>query len=409
MAAGDATISTLSNILKTKYDQKKFNQFAYQKKPLVGMMRKDEKFGGNNARITIRYGVPQGGSADFATAQTNKSTSNDAAFLITRKKDYHVAGISGEAIAAGEGNENTIYDALKGEMEGSLLNITRSISICSYRNGGGARGKGDGVYSVAGTLVQLATPSDATNFEVGMFVQFASTDGTSGSVRTGSLKVTGINRLLGTLTLASAVNTIAGVVNTDYIFRAGDFLSVTSLATGLQGWLPATAPTGGDNWYGQDRSADTMRLAGILYNGNGGNKEETLVDAMAYGAREGASFDVVFTNPLDRADLVKSLGTKASFVLTKATDGIVGYKALVVEGEEGEVKVVSDVSCPKGTFWPVQMDTWVMKSAKAAPRYLDEDGPKFLRETNADGYEWRLGAYYNIGCEAPGYNVSGTW
>lgn len=409
MATGDATITTLANILKTKYDQKKFYQFAYTKAPFVGMVRKDEKFGGNNARITIRYAVPQGGSATFATAQTNKSTSNDAAFLLTRKKDYQVSGISGEAIAAGEGNENTIYDALKGEMEGSLRNISRSIQIGAYRNGGGARGRGDSAYSVAGAVITLATPADATNFEVGMFIQLGSTDGTSGAVRAGSIRITGVNRLTGTITLVANVNTIGGAVNSDYIFRDGDFAATTNMATGLLGWLPTTAPSGGDNWYGQDRSADTMRLAGIIYTGNGGNKEETLVDALAYGSREGASFDAVFVNPLDRADIVKSLGTKASYELTKSTDGTIGYKALIVEGEDGPVKVMSDVSCPRGSFFPLQMDTWVLKSAKAAPRYLKEDGPEFLRESSADGYEWRMGAYYNWGCEAPGFNVTGTW
>lgn len=409
MAVGDATVSTLQNILKTKYDQKKFYQFAYTKKPLMGRMRKDVKFGGNNARISIRYAVPQGGSATFATAQTNKSTSSDVGFLLTRSKDYQVAGISGEGLAAGEGDENTIYNTLKGEMDGSLLNITRSMAITMYRNGGGQRGKGDGVYSVAGATAQLATPADITNFEVGMFVQLASTDGTSGSVRSGNLRITGVNRIAGTITFSANVNTIAGAVNSDWLFRDGDFAAVSNMARGLQGWLPSTAPVGGDNWFGVDRSADTVRLAGITYAGNGGNKEETLVDAAAYAGREGATIDACYANNLDISDVVKSLGTKAIYEPVQSTDGVVGYKALVIEGPDGPIKVYADVNCPKGSFFLLQEDTWVMKSIKAAPRFLDDDGPRFLREAAADGYEWRLGVYWQIGCEAPGFNLAGTW
>jgi len=409
--AGDATVSTLSNILKTKYDQKKFYQFAYMKAPLMGRIRKDEKFGGNNARITVRYAVPQGGSGTFGTAQTNKTTSSDVGFLLTRGNDYQVSGITGEALDAGEGDENSIYNALKGEMDGSLRNLSRSMAISLYRNGGGQRAKGDGAYSVAGTTIQLATPADVTNFEVGMWIVLGSTDGTSGSARAGHLQVTGVDRVKGTLTVNQAVNAgITSPVNTDWIFREGDFGGSSGiLAKGLLGWLPSTTPTAGDSWFGVDRSVDATRLAGVNYNGNGGNKEETLVDAAAYAGREGATIDACYVNNLDRADLVKSLGTKAIYEPQKSTDGVIGYKALIIEGEDGPIKVFADVNCPKGNFFLLQEDTWVMKSIKSAPRFLKADGPQFLRESNADGYEWRMGAYWQTGCEAPGYNVVGTF
>lgn len=412
MAAGDATITTLSNVLKTKYDQKKFYQFAYMKAPQQGMMRRDEKFGGNNARITVRYAVPQGGSCTFTTAQGNKSTSSDVGFLLTRKKDYQIAGITGEALDAADGDENTIFNGLKGEMDGSLRNISRSMAIQGYRNGGGQRAKGDGAYSVAGATITILTAADITNFEVGMFIQLGTGDGLSGAVRSaggishGERRVTGLNRIAGTITLDANVNTITSAANTDWIFRDGDF---GLCASGLLGWLPLTAPTGGDNWYGVDRSVDTVRLAGTVFNGNGGNKEETLVDAVALASREGAEIDICLVNTLDRADIVKSLGSKAVYEPVKSTDGTVGYKALVIEGEDGPVKVMADVNCPRGNFFLLQNDTWVRKSAKAAPRYLKADGPEFLREASADGYEWRIGAYWNIGCEAPGYNASGAF
>lgn len=407
MAAGDATVTTLGNVLKRKYDQKKFHQFAYTKAPLQGMMPKSEKFGGADSRISVRYAVPQGGSCQFAIAQANKTTSLDVGFILTRKKDYQLAGITGEALDVSEGDENTIFNGLKGEMDGSLRNISRSMAIQGYRNGGGARGKGNGSYTISGTTIGLATPADIVNFEVGMFIRLGSGDGLSGAVRAGTqLQVLGVNRIAGTIEVNAAVNSLTGATNADWIFREGDF---GLCASGLLGWLPTTAPTSGDNWYGVDRSADTVRLAGTTFDGAGGNKEETLIDAIALTSREGADIDVCFVNPLDRADIVKSLGTKAIYEPVKSTDGVVGYKALIIEGEDGPVKVVADVNCPKGHFFLLQLDTWVRKSAKGAPRYLKADGPEFLREAAADGYEWRIGAYWNIGCEAPGYNASGLF
>lgn len=407
MAVGDATITALQNILKTKYDQKKLYQLAYGDSPAFGKVRKDTNFGGNNARITLRYGAPQGGSFAFATAQTNKSTSSDAGFLLTRAKDYHVSGITGETLLAAEGDENTLLSGVKGEMEGGMRMISRSIQLQLYRNGGGSRGSISGV--TTGATITLANVSDVVNFEVGMVVQTGSGDGTAGALRNAgaTLTINGIDRQAGTLTANAAWSTVTGTVAGDHIFRAGDF---GGAAKGFAAWLPTTAPTSGDSFFGVDRSVDTSRLAGVRYTtAAGGNKEEILIDCSARLGLEGGKPDCVFMNNLDRAEIVKSLGSKAIFDLTKATDGVIGYKALVVEGDKGPMEVYADNACPKGTFYMLQLDTWVLKSIKAAPHVVEDDGNKMLRETSADGVEWRLRAFWQLGCEAPGFNAVGAF
>ena len=176
MAAGDSTVTALQYILKTKYDQKKLYELTYPDCAFLGSVRKDLKFGGNNARITIRYGRPQGGSFTFATAQSNKSSSSDAGFLLTRAKDYHVCGITGEALLAGEGSENSLISAVNGEMQGSTLNFRRSLSHQLYGNGGGARGQFDGSTSIASKTMPLLDAQTIVFFEVGMVVQLATTE-----------------------------------------------------------------------------------------------------------------------------------------------------------------------------------------------------------------------------------------
>jgi len=412
MPAGDATIAALTNILKTRYDQKTFHQLFYRKAPFIGQIRKDEKFGGNNARISLRYGAPQGGSFQLSVAQANVTSSSDIGFLLTRAKDYQVSGISGEALAAGDGDENTIYNTLRGEMEGSMRNLNRSLQICSWRNGGGQRAKGDGSYSVSGAVATLKQAADIVGFEVGMMVDFASDDGynaggTLAGVGTGGpLKVTAVDRIAGTVTFSQNVNTISGVTNSWYLFRNGDY----SLgAAGVLRWIPTTAPTSGDSHFGVDRSVDPVRLAGARYDGKGGNKEETLIDAAELAGREGAEDLSCFINNLDRADIIKSLGTKAMYEPVSSTDGDIGYRSLKIEGPDGTISVYSDVNVPRGNFFLLDMETWVLKSAKGVPRILDDDGLKMLREANNDGYQWRMGGYFQYGNEAPGMNLCGTW
>jgi hypothetical protein len=259
-------------------------------------------------------------------------------------------------------------------------------------------------------VIQLGTPADITNFEVGMKIDLASTDGTTGSKRAnGPLTITAVNRITGTITCSANINTITGAANTDWIFRNGDLETTRQMAFGTDAWAPQADPTGGDNFFGVDRSVDPTRLAGVRFNGNGGDKIETLIDAAELTGREGADDLTCFINNLDRSEIAKALQGKAIYEPVKSTDGQFSYRALLLEGPDGPIKLISDVNVQKGRFWMLQMDTWVMKSIKGAPRILDDDGLKMLRESSSDGYEWRLGAYWQPGCEAPGYNCAGTF
>ena len=102
MAAGASTLTTLNKLFKTKYDQKMLEFMAYSDDIGLALSRKDRNFGGNDARVSLGYGDPQGGSSVFATAQANASSNLDIGFLLTRVNDYHVATITGEAIDAGK-------------------------------------------------------------------------------------------------------------------------------------------------------------------------------------------------------------------------------------------------------------------------------------------------------------------
>lgn len=106
---------------------------------------------------------------------------------------------------------------------------------------------------------------------------------------------------------------------------------------------------------------------------------------------------------------MKNLAGKAVFDMTKATDGSVGYKALLLEGDKAPIKVQVDPNQKKGRFNLLQLDTWVLKSLKGVPHFIDEDGQKMLREATADGFEWRMRAIWQLGCEAPGYNAVGSF
>ncbi len=408
MAAGGETTTTLSNVLKIRYPQKKLRIMNYKNSQFWGMLKKDEQMGGASWRVTVNYGRSQG-SADFTTALANITSDDDAGFTVTRARDYHVCTVSSEAIAATKGDANALMGALEKSQESGMISFNRSVSQALYRNGGGARGRLTAASNPGTASVTLRNPEDSVPFEINMYIASSAADGTSGAVRVGSEKLAGVNRRTGVLTSTSAnwnVVTTA-MAASDFLFRAGDF---SALLKGLQAWLPASDPTSGDSFFGIDRSVDPMRLAGVRFiASSGAAKEDTIIDCASLLGREGGMPDHVLVNPADRADMIKNLGSKAQYVKVNSQEATIGYKALQLDGDKGPIAILSDANCPKGTFFMQQLDTWTLGSLGAVPHFAEDDGTVVRRQASADGVEWRLRMYGQLFTDAPGWNATGTF
>jgi hypothetical protein len=405
MAAFDTTAAT--PILKTKYQSKKVQSMAYKKSPALGMIPKDNDGPGDQKNFVMRYARTSGGSSQFGTAQTNAGPSSYKKFAVTTVTDYSVASITGKTIMECKGSAKALVDAMSGELNSAIETAAESAEVNIYGNGGGARAVIDGASTMAGATITLSKPADIARFENGMWVQLASTDGTTGSVRGGHVQITGIDRDLGTLTTSGGnwSTQIPGALNTDFIFREGDFGATMS---GLGAWLPASAP-GATAFFGVDRTADTTRLGGVRYNGAGGPQDEVIIEAAARLLKENGTPDILLANNLDVSPLVKQLGTKRQYTSADSTLAGIGYRAMEIETAAGPVKIVADPKCPKGTAWLLQMDTWELVSMGDVPHILDLDGNNWLRESGADAYQIRVGSYSNVGCYAPGWNCRITW
>ena len=383
-------MTTFAAALKQHYTDQKIENMVYKDNPFLAMISKYEDFGGENLKLPVKYGIPMGRSATFADAQNNKTASQLKAFLLTRNSDYAIASIKNETIEASKGNANAFIEAATFEIDGAIEAATRSLAISLYGDGSGQLGV-VGSIDTTGTndAITLATIQDITNFEVGMELNF----GTATTNRELLL----INRDTGVM----EVDTSSGATATEAIYVDGD---KDLMLTGLGGWLPATAPTSTDSFFGVDRSADTSRLGGIRFDGSSLPLEEALIGAAARVARGGGKPDVCFVNYSNFADLEKALGSKVSYVDVKVNPEI-GFRGILIHGPRGPIKVVPDQNCPNGVAYMLQMDVWKLYSLGKAPKILDSDGLKFLRESAADAVEARIGYYAQVGCRAPGYNV----
>lgn len=397
MASLDMT--SFASALKVHYTPQRVENMVYRDNPLFALLTKKEDFGGKVLPVPIKYGIPMH-SSSFSTAQTNKVASKYKDFNITRVKDYSLASIDNETLEASKGNANAFLEAATSEIDGAIHSATRSLAIALYRPKSGSIGQIASTVTVSSAVIPLVDVESVTNFEVGQRIAASTADG-GGSVKATVRAIIAIDRDNGTLTMDSNLNTSTAWAAADYLFNEGDYDSKLS---GLLSWIPSTAPDS-TSFFGVDRSADVTRLGGLRFDGSALPIEEALISAASRVAREGGRPDYCFMSYSKYADLEKALGSKVVYQDVKVNPEI-GFRGIVINGPRGPIKVVADQNCPSDRAFMLQMDTWKLYSLGKAPKILDQDGNKMLREGSADAVEVRVGYYAQLACDAPGYNCN---
>lgn len=391
-------LTSFAAALKSYYKRDFMENLVYKNNPFLALVPKKEDFYGSNMPIPLIHGNPMGRSATFATAQANKDNSRLKAFTLTRAKDYSLASIDNETLEASQNDKGAFMEAATVEIDGAIQSATRSLATALFRDGSGAIGRINA--TVTGTTLTLATIVDIVNFEVGMKLQFTAdliTLRDSGDTVT----VSAVDRSAGTMTVTTLTG-IAGLTSQDYILCQGD---LNSKAKGLEAWLPASVTA--TSFFGVDRTADSTRLGGCRYDGSAQPIEESLVDGLSFVEREGGSPSHGFMNFANLSNLKKALGSKVQYVDLQGPAKL-SFKGVLIDGNKAPVAIVGDQNCPAAVSYMVQMDVWGLASLGMAPRILDSDGLKMLREASSDAVEVRVGYYGNLYSKAPGWNCRVT-
>lgn len=394
-------LAAMNAALKELYDGQVVENLVYADNPFLAMIPKKTDFGGKYKPVPIITGVSQGRSATFSSAQANQSAVEVKSFLVTRASDYSLATIDNQTMLASATDKMSFLEGSKLVIDGAFRSITNSLASSLFRSGTGSIGV---IGSISTGVITLANANDVVQFEVNMTLQANATDG--GTPRAAAGYVIAVDRSLGKVTVSA---TAGGAAGTPSGWTAADYLLVSGdnnlKVKGLEAWLPATAPTGGDSFFGVDRSADTVRLAGVRYDGSAQSIEEALIDASSLLAREGGKPGIFVTNFASYAALEKSLGAKVTYVDLKGP-GELGFRGIMVNGANTQIKVIADRNCASQTGYLLQMDTWKLESLGEAPQILRYgDGLEMLRVSNADAGEVRIGYYAQLTCNAPGWNA----
>ena len=411
-------LSNFDAAMKHMYPYKKVENLVYKNNPLLAMIPKETKFPGKNATYAVEYGITPGRSAHFATAQANRGGTQLQEFVVTRVKDYAVVSVDNETLLAADGNEGSLLDVAKVKTNSALHALSRTMGRDVYGSGHGDIGKIDSGEGTTGVIITLSPQSDVVNFEKGMRIVCGT--GTAGAALRNNgqaVEVTGVDRDGGKITISTAMETAWGTIGGDsLLYPEGDASNNVAKVkiAGLDAWLPSSIHATTDSFFGVNRAQDKTRLGGQRQAFTGSAIRVTLIDAGVKVAREGGRPDAVFMNPLDWAKLAKDLEGYTTVASgqspnrrrygAKDTAANFGFSSVSLATPNGIVDIYADHNCPEEVAYMLQMDTWKFKSLGAAPRILDFDGLKGVREANSDGVEYRWGYYGNMLCTAPGFN-----
>lgn len=342
-----------------------------------------------------------------------------SSFFVYRVSNYQLATITNELLEATKSDAGAFVDEAKLNMDTAFRNISNDLALDLYRAADGIRGQ---ISSITTGVIVLTSSSDVVNFEVGMSLVSFSKSGSTYTQSTGAAigYIIGVNRSTGTITVSATPGGAAGTptnwstsfpnlgVQGDVAFGALSLQTSYLKVSGLAAWLPSTAPSPGESFWGVDRSTDVTRLSGVRFDGSSESIEEALIDASSLVAREGGMPEMCFMNFASYAALEKSLGSKVQYVQVKHEEADIAFAGIQIHAPYGPITVIPDRNCQAQTAYLLQMDTWKLRSLGQAPHILTYglEGLEGLRVGNADALEIRIGYYANLICNAPGWNCT---
>ncbi len=401
-----ATLAGSQAALKVLYPEGELPKSINDMFTTLKKVKKDTGFVGELAYVPIQNANPQGSSQDFTRAQANIFQGNYLRMALTRVQHYGIARVTGEAAEAAVKSEGAMVDLWDNETRGIATTEMSTLSTYLFGNGDATLGTMGGSGSVTATTITLAAGTNMNYFELNMTVKAVSAVGMSPTVRSGSARISGIDRRNRTLTTTANWDTnITGFLNTDYLVRDGDQAGATPVViSGFDAYVVGgTAP---GTLFGLNRNTDPVRLAGQSIDYQGWAPEDAVVDASSQVGFQGIGYpNVLVCNNIEAATLKKSLSSKIVFNRPGSSEGKYSFSEVTIEGESGPIEIIADPFCPRNKAWLLKMDAFTLFSLKAAPHLAKYDGIEFLRRPDADAYEVRFAFWGNLKCKNPGPHV----
>lgn len=399
-------VTNIEPIFKQWYASSYENMF-YRDRPAMGMIAK-ERAGGEQVKQAIKIAQGPGQSATYANADTNTGPAVRRPFLGDWGKDYSLAKIENTVIELSQDNKGAIVKALADETETAVDALAQRLEGDLFRSGFGDRGV---VGSISTVTLTLATRADAQNFFPGQVLVASATLGGGVLLNSGATAVvSAVDRDAGTLTSASNWTAqIAALAPTNFLFQQGDRQSAATpvpfKVVGFAGWLPLTAPTAGDSFFGVDRSIDPVALAGVRVDGRGKPVSQAIYDLAVRIGENGGAPDTCFCSFDTFGRLATELDNRAIYENIQGAGITISYEAITVAGPKGRIRVFPDTFCQADRLFVITKRDWTLYCGGGAnPMFPSLKGVSLLDVYNADQVQIRHKTLAQLMCAAPGHS-----
>lgn len=399
------TLTTYGALLKRRNTDKKIQDLTLKDNALLAWLTKDPNFSGESMKIPMIYGNPQGFAAQsLGIAQGNSSNIKSKYFLITTGDYYGTVDISRKVMMASRDNPGAFVSSKTAEIDAMHKQMGNNLNLHCWGAGGGKLCRRA---SASGNVITLTEPSEIYAISLDMTIACSTGDGvtTTDALKAGTTTVTAVDYENGKFTVDNIAD-IIGNADNDYIFRYGDFQGNTGagIIQGIQQYIYSTSTSVPDLFSMVRTTAPTLLAGSRLVSGDvtGLNIEERIkrLGARMVGRYGAEMFDAGFLNPEDWSTLESQLGTRGYRSATESKTSF-GFSTLTVRTGGGEVTIMADRGCPKGTFFGLRKDTWTLWSMGELVHVVDGDGLTLLRKTDSNDMEYRAESFPQLVTNAP--------
>jgi len=412
--------TSLNAALKQTYQLDSMVDLFFGKSAFYNKLKRDKSGGGeDNIVVPVDFGPAGASSYGFATAKNNAGVVENKTqkFQLNYLEYNHIINVTSNILRRAESKgPKAFVSALDKTLRDLMYRERRWMSVALFRDGWGTKGKIAAGTSVTGTTLTLDNIQDAKNFEIGDYLDVATTKGDANKTRGSSgngLIVTRVNTQTGVLTFGfdvdDATNGIPTIAAGDWLYNQGDaVLNTRTAPEGLGSWLTNDPTALSTSFYGVVRDQYPERLAGLFVNGGGTSLIESFNNASATANTFSANLDVALVSNNTFAQLANSLEGKR-MELNQHGKGEFGYRTMVVHTAAGPIEILPELCCPDDKVYMLDSSTWKMVTIGDEMFQIGDenggDGLRFRLLEDANTYQLRHAFLGNVICDAPGKNV----
>lgn len=374
---------------------------------------------GEGRYVVVRIGDVAGVGGSFNRALRNQGPTLEKRFFVTERSIYSVFSMKGSFLRKHKGKPNTLLEGYKSQANSALYGFRKLLEHASWNDVGGTLGQAATTLNTATLVVPFRNAKALFGLNLmGKHLTF-STDAGNGTSPAGELNdgtdpysvtvvkedpqansvtVTADN---GGATLALGV---VGITNASYVFIDGFYAQSLS---GKRAWNPVAAPSGGEDFFGVDRSVSPNKLSGWRVTSQG-TMFATLTNALMQGDLADLEQPMCFAMGDDWWRFVQELDSKTTM---SSTEGKAGKRMIEIDSPSGSCKLVRSNRVPAGYAWVGDPAEDVLLSEGEIPQILNEDKVgTMLRASDDDAYQSRLGGDANFLPDDSGKKLGpGAW